>query len=268
MNVTDLAGGVSTYEYADAAHPHHLTALLDALGNPVARHVYDDDGRLIAQCPADGDLATLDGCTQYEFDVSGGLEIIFDTNGFRSELFHDERGQLVARRDWVNETDWVEQVWIRDDAGRLIEYVDPEGGRQLNTYDERGNLLSRTYPGGQTFLWQYDHCDDEWIEATDPLGNTTRRSFDNNCRLLSQTDPLGGITAFEYNAPGHRTGIIDPVGQTWSFTLQRSWPDRNPDRSAWRCPRLANTMTSVARRRASIEPVSGVSSGMTTAAAW
>ena len=218
VNVTDLAGGVSTYEYADAAHPHHLTALLDALGNPVARHVYDDDGRLIAQCPADGDLATLDGCTQYEFDVSGGLEIIFDTNGFRSELFHDELGQLVARRDWVNETDWVEQVWIRDDAGRLIEYVDPEGGRQLNTYDERGNLLSRTYPGGQTFLWQYDHCDDEWIEATDPLGNTTRRSFDNNCRLLSQTDPLGGITAFEYNALGQRTGIIDPVGQTWSFT--------------------------------------------------
>jgi len=220
VSVTDRGGAVSTHEYSDPDYPHHITALVDPLGNPLSRHVFDDDGRLIGQCPADGDVATLDGCTRYEFDVGGGQEIIFDTNGFRSELFYDERGQLTARRDWVTVDEWIEQIWNRDAAGRVVEYIDAEGGRRLSSFDDRGNELSRSYPGGQTLRWEYadGNCDREWTRAIDPLGNATERSYDEECRLLSQTDPLGGTTAFEYDGRGLRTGIIDPLGQTWSFS--------------------------------------------------
>ena len=62
VSVTDLAGGISTFEYGDPDYPHHLTAQYDQRGVAVSQQVFDDDGRMIAQCPPDGELGTLEGC--------------------------------------------------------------------------------------------------------------------------------------------------------------------------------------------------------------
>lgn len=230
ITVTDLAGGVTTFEYDDPEFPHHVTAMFDPLGNPMSRLVYDDDGRLVAECPADGDPSTLDGCIEYQFDVAGGVEVIFDTRGFRSELFYDSGGRLSARKDWLDETEWVEQTWLYDEAGRLTESVDPEGGRTVRVFDDEDRELSRTYPGGQTITWTYGDCGRDWTTLTDALGNVIQREFDADCRLRFETDPLGGVTEFQYTEDGLRTAVIDPLGQTWSFSynamgLQSSMTD-------------------------------------------
>ena len=217
VSVTDLAGGVSTFEYANPDYPHHVTAMIDSLGNTVSQHVYDADGRAIATCPADGNPLTLEGCTQFAFDLAGGVEIIFDGRGFRSELYYNEAGLLSARRDWLDDVEWIEQLWIYDDRGRLIEYVDAEGGSTLSTYDEQGRELSRVFPGGQTVTWTYGDCGREWLSLTDTLGNTSQRQFNEDCQPRFQTDPLGGVTEFQYDQQGLRTAMIDPVGQVWSF---------------------------------------------------
>ncbi|MGY6588830.1 MAG: putative Ig domain-containing protein [Wenzhouxiangella sp.] len=217
VSVTDLAGGVSSFEYNNPDYPHHLTAIINSLGNTVSRHVYDDDGRAIATCPADGDIDTLVGCTRFGFDLAGGFETIFDGRGFRSELYYNEAGLLSARRDWIDQVEWIEQLWVHDERGRLIEYVDAEGGSTLSTWDEQGRELTRLFPGGQTATWTYGDCGRDWISLTDALGNITQRQFDDHCRLLFLIDPLGGVTEFEYDENGLRTAVIDPVGQTWSF---------------------------------------------------
>ena len=72
-------------------------------------------------------------------------------------------------------------------------------------------------------------------------------------------------TAFEYNAFGRRTGIIDQVGQTWSFTynalgLIETLTDPLGD------VETRNTMTS--SRTARVVHWSAAWFGMTTAAAW
>jgi len=218
VSVTDLAGGISTFEYGNPDYPHHLTAQYDQRGVAVSQQVFDDDGRMIAQCPPDGDLGTLEGCTTLDHDLAAGMEILFDTRGFRSELDYDESGLLIARRDWIDASDWIERRWIRDEAGNVIEHVDRAGGRTLSTFDEQGNELTRTMPAGQVFTWTYGECRDQWLTATDPQDNTWQHEFDDTCRLRFRTDPLGGVTEYQFDASGMMTKIIDPMSQVWQFT--------------------------------------------------
>jgi len=218
VSVTDLAGGVSTYEYADPQFPHHLTALYDQRGVAISQQVFDEDGRMIAQCPPEGDLSTLEGCNLLSHDPAAHTQTIFDTRGFRSELDFDESGLLSARRDWVTATESVEQRWIYDEAGNVIEYVDRSGGQTFSTFDDKGNTLTRTEPGGQSFTWTYGDCRGQWLTATDPQGNVWQNEYDDDCRLRFRTDPLGGVTEYQYIGPGLRSAIIDPMGQVWQFS--------------------------------------------------
>jgi len=215
VSFTDLAGGVSTFEYADPAFPHHLTGMFDALGNPIARTVFDEDGRMIAHCPGSADPQTLQGCSLFEFDAAGGSETIFDGRGFRSELFYNERGQVVFQRDEIEPEVWVEQSWTYDERGHVVEYIDGDGGITLTTRDELGRRLSEIEPDGRSWTWTWGACrdEDQWLERCDALGNCTTQEFNSDCEITRHVDPLGGETLFEYDARGQRSGRIDPTGQ-------------------------------------------------------
>ena len=215
VSFTDLAGGVSTFEYADPAFAHHLTGLFDALGNPIARTVFDEDGRMIAHCPGSADPQTLEGCSLFEFDAAGGSETLFDGRGFRSELFYNERGQVVFQRDEVQPEVWVEQSWTYDERGHVIEHIDGDGGITLTTRDELGRRLSEIEPDGRSWTWTWGACrdEDQWLERCDALGNCTTQEFNSDCEITRHVDPLGGETLFEYDARGQRSGRIDPTGQ-------------------------------------------------------
>jgi len=217
VSMTDLAGNVSTFVYADPNHPHHLTDMFDPMGNPLARHVFDDEGRLIAHCPADGDINSLEGCSLFDQDVAGGVQTIFDPRGFRSDLFYNEAGLLSIRRDWYDESNFVEQQWIYDDAGRVLEYVDGDGGIIVSAYDDIGNEVSRTLPDGATWTWEYAACRDDWVRQCDPLGNCYEREYNDRCLLVRESDPLGFSRWFERDDRGLMVRMVDEVGQERVF---------------------------------------------------
>ncbi|MEE4638059.1 MAG: putative Ig domain-containing protein [Wenzhouxiangella sp.] len=216
--VTDLGGGITTFDYDNVDYPHHVTAVIDPRGEVVTQQIYDEEGRLIAQCPADGNAATLEGCMSYDYDVAGGIETVFDTRGFQTDFVYNDRGLLVLQRDWIDATTALEQRWIYNDDGYVIEYIDRAGGSTVSTYDERGNQLTRTEPGGQQFSWTYGECSRFWETATDPLGNTWRNEYNADCSLRASTDPLGSVTEYQYVASGLRSAVIDPLAQTWAIS--------------------------------------------------
>ncbi|MEN1729405.1 MAG: putative Ig domain-containing protein, partial [Pseudomonadota bacterium] len=151
VGATDAAGNESTFVYGDPDHPHHVTDLFDQLGNPIARHVFDEEGRMIAHCEANANIVTLAGCSLLDFDVENRVETIFDPRGFRSDLFFDEQGLLSVRRDWFNGSEFIEQQWTYDEAGRELVYTDGDGGVTTRAYDENGNEISTTFPSGATW---------------------------------------------------------------------------------------------------------------------
>lgn len=217
-SMTDIGGGVSRYEYGDTAHPNHVTRTLDALGNPVAQMVFDNQGRMIAHCSSDGDLATLGGCTLFEFTTGGGAETIFDPRGFRIDRFYDENGLLSARHDYFDTNQFVEQRWTYDDDGNIVEYRDRDGGITTSEYDENGNKVRLVLPDGSETTWEYGDCGSDWIRQCDALANCTTRTFDQVCRIVSQTDPVGGTRRVEYDARGFVQRMIDEEQQARTFT--------------------------------------------------
>ena len=218
VTVTDLGGGVTSFQYANNDYPHHVTSVIDPRGVILTQQIYDDEGRLLAQCPADGNSATLEGCLTYDYDVPGRSQTTIDARGFRTDFVYDEQGLLILERDWTDDVNFLEQRWTYSDRGDVIEYVDRAGGITTNTYDERGNQLTRLAPGGQLFTWTYGDCLGAWETATDPLGNQWQNNYTDDCLLSASTDPLGKTTHYEYAAGGLRSSIVDRLDQTWGFT--------------------------------------------------
>ena len=221
VSATDLAGGTSTYAYDDPDWPNHITAMLDPLGNPIARMVFDDEGRMVAHCPGDADPVTLAGCSQFQFVVDGSSETVIDPRGFQSQLFYDDDGLLILRRDEVETGVFVEQAWRYDDSGREVEYTDADGGITLTTWDDEDRRTSLTEPDGRRVTWTWGACDgpEEWIRQCDGLDNCIEQVLDSTCRVLERTDPVGGTVTFEYDTRGLQTGRIDPVGERIGTTF-------------------------------------------------
>ena len=221
VSVTDLAGGVSTFEYDDAELPHHLTAMFDPSGQPIARMVFDDQGRMIAHCPGDADPLTLVGCSLFEFVIDGEAETVLDPRGFETQRFYDERGRLVLQRDEIESGVFVEESWVFDEQGRQIEHVDRDGGITQQEWDEAGNRTVLVEPDGRRWTWAWGHCNgtDEWLRRCDALDNCYEQVLDDACRITQRTDPLGGQRIVEYNAVGQPTAHVDPVGEVHDLTL-------------------------------------------------
>ncbi|MEE4330774.1 MAG: hypothetical protein V2J10_07900, partial [Wenzhouxiangella sp.] len=224
VSVTNRAGQSTDYLYQNPEFPHHLTGILDPLGQPLVLQVFDENGRLAAHCPPDGDIATLDGCSSFEYDLAAGIETVFDPRGFRSELFYDENGWLVLRRDWIDlaQTEFSEQRWTYDARGRAVEYVDPEGGVTRRAFDDRDNLVREEMPDGLVLQWEYGDCPNAYTAMIEPNGSRWERDFDENCRPIALRDPLGGTTRYSYDARGLKTGITDPVGQLLQVTYTQT----------------------------------------------
>jgi RHS repeat-associated protein len=223
ISVTDLAGGVSTFEYDDPDLPHHITAMFDPVGRPIARIVFDEQGRQIAHCPGDADPVTLIGCSLFDFGADVSSQTVFDGRGFRSELFFDDRGLLVLQRDEIASDVWVEQSWDYNERGDEIEYIDGDGGVTLTDWDENRNRIGKTEPDGRRWTWTWGECqgEDEWLSRCDALGNCTAQELDESCSVIRSSDPLGGVTEFQFNE-GQLTQRIDPVGEV----VQTGFNDR------------------------------------------
>jgi RHS repeat-associated protein len=116
------------------------------------------------------------------------------------------------------------------------------------TYDQRGNMLSRTDENGNTSTYTYDDYGDVstatvpispgvtatttylynvWGEVTtiiDPMGFVTTKGYDQLGNLLSVATPApmnGGaasVTQFAYNSLGELTQITDPNGNSTLLT--------------------------------------------------
>jgi RHS repeat-associated protein len=224
VSMADAAGQTTHYVYAPEPNPHHLATVVDPLGRPMMRNVYDDAGRLVASCGPDGDISTLQGCTTLSHDVSGGLTTMFDGRGNKIELFYDEQGNVVLERRWLDGASFADTVKTYDSAGRVLTVVDPEGSVSEYVYDTKGRLVTETQPGGQIWKAKYGLCQDP-VETCDPLGNCTKFTYDAQCRELTRTSPLGETTTTTYDSSGNILSFTDASGESWHWTYDsRGFP--------------------------------------------
>lgn len=214
--VRDPMDAETSYFYTDPNFPHYLTDIVDPLGRPVVKNVFNADGRLIATCDSMGDVTTLKGCLQYDYAVAG-VQTVFDALGNRTDLIVDKQGLVVIERHFKTDGSFDDTLYDHDADGNLLRIERPTGVVTSFSYDADGHLLNRTDPDGRTWSFTYDECGRIATE-TDPSANTISYTYDGECRLRFTTDAFGGQLELRYDAAGEVSDLIDAQGNTWHFT--------------------------------------------------
>lgn len=209
------ANGDSGTEYT-YNNNHGLIEIIDPLGRPVLKNIYDTNGRLIGQEDGNGNYKDFD------HDLAARTSVVTDLDG-RSTVFHyDDRGNVLSDTVLITDGSYAGDI--------VTDY----------TYDVNDNQETRTV-GGAPYTWVsgFD-ADSNQLFARDPEGNEVTYSNYNargqegvitderghsytmgydgagNLQQITTdfvTDPDGG-PAVQYTA----TNIINPLGQVTSST--------------------------------------------------
>jgi RHS repeat-associated protein len=209
---TDANTHVTTYAY-DAAH--RVTGVTDPLNHTVG-YTYDADGHATVVTDARGQTTTrsYDGRglltnTAYSdgaptvaqtFDKDGRLTGITDSTGSRT-LAYDNAGQLAG-----------------------VTGTSPEAGFSY-TYDNAGNVLSRTYPDGEKTAYTYNNDNEQATQTADAA--TTTYGYDAAGHLTSAALPstVGYTETRTFDAVGRLTAAQTSTGTatlaSWNLTLDK-----------------------------------------------
>jgi len=214
--VVDAAGAEWSYDYQDGK----LVRAQDPLGRVLLRARYDRRGRAIEA----GDAA---GANLYEYDsISNDISrrtVVTDPTGAKTVFAQTERGSLSAissDEETLLEIDYNaanrptrianqlqgDTVFNYDEQNRVLNQASSNGAFQTFTYDERGQLSSKTTNAGRT-----DYVRDERglvIQAkSDDPAESYRAVHNSRGQTVSIKSEAGSEVSFEYDASGNTSAF-------------------------------------------------------------
>ena len=140
--------------------------------------------------------------TQVVISKSGGVESVTDRNG----------NTLTFSANGITHSTGKSIDFVRDDLGRIIEVIDPEGNSQAYDYDGNGDLRVHTDTEDNSDRYQYDF-NHGLLRIIDGLGNTiATNEFDGDGRLTATFDAEGNRVGFQHDLIARTSTITDPNG--------------------------------------------------------
>ncbi|MFI2184986.1 DUF6531 domain-containing protein [Streptomyces sioyaensis] len=215
--ITDRNGHRITFDYADETGIPY--AIRHSAGYEL-KLTCDEEGRLIALHLAG---AADDGSDQvirsYGHDEDGNLTSVANSTGAVTRFEYDTEHRMTA---WVDSND-SRYEYTYDDRHRCTSQAGAEGHLANRfTYgevDPETGHRTTTHTNGEGFATRYLINDRLQVVAiTDPLGNTTRTTYDAHDRPLQITDPHGNTTHLTYDEDGHLICTVRPDGSTSTAT--------------------------------------------------
>ena len=237
-------GGVRKVEYNENNRPVKET---DPLGNEIF-YEYDGNGNLVSRIDEEGGLtefkySSMDELiyvrdpegneTNYKYDEIGNLVYIRNANGGELHLEYDEINQLIKETDALKQsreytyTQDGDLASVTDEAGRMmkIEYAArgkaskicyPDGREEFFTYDNNGNVRTRSTNQGFTMHYLYDELD-RLIEANGSNGEHYAYTYDEVGNLTSAADADGNTSLYEYSLSGQLVSVTDELGNRTEY---------------------------------------------------
>lgn len=195
LSMTDPLGNVVQYAYDGTGNlttstdplGHSLSASFDSAGNLLSSRdalgnqtdvVYDSQGNITGTRDPTGNVPVT-----LNYDQSGNLVGYGSASGANQTFTLDAHGNPTAKtRVWVNpaNTNDVEQVVSLlqfNDAGRLVQQVDPGGNARTSVFNANGQLSARLGPAGESEFLTYDALGD-LIEMRFADGTVIRMVYD------------------------------------------------------------------------------------------
>ncbi len=204
LSVTDAEEGNSSYTYTTAGRVNTMT---DAMGG-VTTYGYDTSGRVTEEVNAIG------ARTSYTYNALGLLEQVTENSGQATTYEYDSIGRIKSM------TDEEGMVTYTYDANGNILTVTDENGTIERTYDNMNRVATYTDYKGNTVEYGYDELGNR-ISLTYPGGEIVRYTYYKNGRLKTVTDWEGRVTAYEYDGVGNLTKTSHSNGVTEENTYNK-----------------------------------------------
>ena len=109
-----------------------------------------------------------------------------------------------------------------DERGNMISETYPNGDKYTYEYDDRNNMISMTYSDGDKYTYEYDDRNN-MISKTYPNGDKYTYEYDDRNNMISKTYPNGNKYTYEYDDRNNRISATDPYGDKITY----EYDDRN-----------------------------------------
>ncbi|MER7107849.1 polymorphic toxin-type HINT domain-containing protein [Streptomyces sp. NPDC000229] len=203
-----------------------------AVSGATVRYTYDDAGNRRSETVENG---TDPRTTTYDYDQRGLLTATTDPAGNKTEYVYDELGRPISTKAPTVETESNGSAPVTsrpttytgyDTFGAVTESVDALGNTNRTVYDRLGRAVSArapayTAPGANapvtpTVTNKYDALGNV-IETTDPLGRTTKLTYDRQNRVTIKDVPVGtgeerAQWKYTYTRTNQVLTVTDPNG--------------------------------------------------------
>jgi len=230
---TDRELNVTAFFYENAKFPYYLTRVVDPRGVDAIRTEFDDNGKMIRQTDATGNVTTF----THNMDPAARSEKVKDRLGNETTFFYDDRGNVTLKIDPLGaQTNYS----YYPDSDRVKFETDHYGNAKSMAYDARGNVVTETVGAsvsedpanpatGHTTRTSYNDQSAP-TQIVDADGRTQTFTYDPTTNsLLTQTAGAGGsapaTTTFTYNVDETLSTQTDAVGNVTGYTYEYGYSD-------------------------------------------
>ena len=206
-------GGITRWEFNDAANPDKETARTDPLGNRTTS-TYDAQGNKLTDTDPLGNVTvftynTLNKITSVVRKNNAGAVLTTESASF------DAAGKIASLTDLAGHT----RDFQYNAGGELIGWTDFSGNH--TTFDHTngcgcGAPGTITHADGTTRTFEFNTFG-QVTKETDETGAVIRHTYDLNGRKTGTTDDDGHATVFAYDAAGNQTSQTDRLGRITRF---------------------------------------------------
>lgn len=196
--------------------------------DPAVRFAYDAAGRLATATHQSGQV------WRYEYDRAGLMlsevsslgplhTFRYDASSrcvFASGADRFEERQLAyfprEHRTEVADSHGAITVYRYNDAGQVLETVNPLGEKEQYEYDADGRMVAITDALGRIGRLEYDRWG-HLCAATYPDGKKAATRLDERHLPIAMSDYWGNVWRYEYDDRGQLLRSVNPSGHEWSY---------------------------------------------------
>lgn len=216
----DGTGADYTYDSAG-----NITKVVETNGKTTV-YAYDSDNRIIRMTCNDGtDI-------RYTYNGAGQVETVTGSNGLKASYTYNEDGQILTETSELGTINYTYEdnmlhavtdyngsvhTFAYDANGNVVQYEDASGTVTDYKVDVSGRVTEESVEleDGRraTVTYTYDEFGN-MLTKTDAEGNTTSYVYDEEDRLIEEKRPDGKSYTYSYDVNGNITKITCPDGKT------------------------------------------------------